>query len=185
MLDVGDLAFQSNHLEVVGVWAWKIENDFIGVGDIANTAAAAIKAALNSTLATSALPSDTSQIANQIVSAITSNIGGLLLTALNFLEANVPVLNIASDDAMGSAMYIGLGVRGTLASAINFVTANAALPNPLLKLDGFPVLGNIKVPPDIGPSKIFALGTTGNLVDNSTNPGVAGQHTTTYTFNAA
>jgi hypothetical protein len=180
LLDVSDLAWTTNHLMVVGVWSWKIENDQVGVGSIADLAANAIKSALNSTLAMKSLPSDASQIATSIVGSLTSNIGGTLLGALNFLEANIPVLNILSDDSMGSSMWIGLGVRGTLATTINFVTANAGLPNPLLVLDGFPILGNVKTPPDIGNSKIFALGTSsGDLVDSSTNPGVSGTHTST------
>lgn len=182
LLDTIDLFYTTNHLTVAGVWAWKIENDFIGVGSIATLAADAIKAGLNETLAVGSLPSDSSQIASTVVSALTANIGGALVGALNFLEANIPVLNILSDDSMGSAMYIGLGVRGDLAAVIDYATAQAALPNPLLVIDNFPLIGNVKTPPDIGPSKVFSLGNPGALVDGSTNPGVSGHHTTTYSF---
>jgi hypothetical protein len=173
MPDLADLA-QGAALEIVGVWAWKVEDDGIlaaNVNNIANAIAPAIVSALNSTLALATVPSD----ANQIVSAILAAIGNLgffnlFATVFTGLMNN---LNILSDDVTGSAMYVGVGASGTLGSIINSLEAN------------FPAIAipSLIVPPDIGGGRIFSLSSAPrNFSNNFTNPGVDGQHTYNYTF---
>lgn len=172
--DLGDL-LQGAPIEIVGVWAWKVEDDgATGLADVAQASAAAIVAALNQTVGIAAVPNDANQIVNAILAAI-GNLGFFQLFATAF-NAAINNLNIFSDDAMGSAMYIGVGSSGALGSIIDgvggFVDFPAvAIPSPII------------VPPDIGGGAIFSLGTgTKQFTNNFTNPGVDGQHETTYTF---
>lgn len=167
--------------EIAGVWAWKVEDDgplSANITAIADAVAAAMVTALNSTVGTASVPTD----ANQLVTSITDAI--LNMGFLNLLEVGIVAamanLNIAVDDVMGSAMYIGIGSSGTLGSAIDTAFANVNIPP--IALDNIPILGNITVPPDIGGGKIFSLRSAKTFTNNFTNPGVDGQHTTTYTF---
>jgi hypothetical protein len=170
MPDVLDLA-QGAHIELAGVWAWKMEADLLGVGGLATAAATAIQNALNQTIATGTLPSDAGQIVNWLLGAI-SSVGGFFSTLGGFLASVVP---FAGDDAVGSAMYIGIGASGTLADIINSSASGASFPSLAI-----PVL---KVPPDIGGGAIFSLGSgTKTFSNNYTNGGVDGQHTTSYSF---
>ena len=175
MPDLLDLA-QGAPLEIAGVWAWKVEDDGIlaaNVNNIADAMVPAIKAALNQTLAVSAVPNNANQIVSAIVAAI-GNLGffNLFATVFTGLLNN---LNIASDDVVGSAMYVGVGSSGSLAGIIDGVLGGVAFPSV--------VIPTLVVPPDIGGGKIFSLGTgTKSFTDASTNGGVDGQHTTTYTF---
>jgi hypothetical protein len=170
MPDVLDLA-QGAHLEIAGVWAWKMEADLLGVGGLATTAANAIKSALNSTLANGSTPSDPNLIVNTILDAI-GGIGGFFSALGGLLASVVP---FAGDDAVGSAMYVGIGASGTLADIINSTASGASFPSLALPL--------VKVPPDIGGGSIFSLGSgTKTFSNNFTNGGVDGRHTTSYTF---
>jgi len=173
--DLADLA-QGAPIEIAGVWAWKVEDDGIlaaNVNDIAAAIVPAIVAALNQTVAIASVPQDSNQIVNAIIGAI-GNLGffNLFSTVFTGLLNN---LNISSDDVVGSAMYVGIGSSGTLASIIDGVTGSVAFPSVAIP--------TLVVPPDIGGGAIFSLGTgTKTFTDASTNPGVQGQHTTTYTF---
>jgi hypothetical protein len=175
MPDLLDLA-QGAKLEIVGVWAWKVEDDGIlaaSVNDIADAIAPAITSALNQTLAKTSLPSD----ANQIVSAILSAIGNLGFFQLfgTVFTGLMNNLNISSDDVVGSAMYVGVGASGTLSSIIS--TAASGISFPAIAIP------SLTVPPDIGGGAIFSLGSGAKTFSNSyTNAGVDGQHTTTYSF---
>jgi hypothetical protein len=168
LLDVADLLNTNNHLEIAGVWSWAMESDLFGVSGLATTAGDAIKTALNSTLAAGSLPSDPSQIVSSILGVLGSN----LFPALGGLIGSV--IPFAGDDAIGSQIYIGLGVTGTLKTVIDAATAGATFPSLAI-----PVLS---VPPDIDGGAIFSLGnqTLSNQV--MTNGGVQGQHTYTYTL---
>lgn len=173
MPDIADL-LQGAALEIVGVWAWKVEDDGIlaaNVNNIANAIAPAIVSALNSTLALATVPND----ANQIVSAILTAIGNLgffnlFATVFTGLMNN---LNILSDDVTGSAMYVGVGGSGTVGAAVNAFEANF----PAIQIP------SLIVPPDIGGGRIFSLSSAPrNFSNNFTNAGVDGQHTYNYTF---
>jgi hypothetical protein len=163
LLDVSDLAWTSNHLAVAGVWTWAYEGDTdpIGPGGMANTIAAAVKAALNSTLALGSLPSDTNQIVNTILGVIGAN---LFPTIGSFFSNLVPW----GDDAMGSRMYIGLGVRGSLKSIIDATAASATFPSVAI-----PALTS---PPDIDGGAIYSLGNKAFNGQVMTNGSVQGQH---------
>ena len=172
MPDVADL-LQGAHLEIAGVWAWKVEDDGIlaaNVNDIALAIVPAIVAALNQTIAIASVPSDTSQIVNAVLAAI-GNLGffQLFSTVFTGLLNN---LNISSDDVVGSSMYVGIGSSGTLASIIEPVVGSIAFPTVAIP--------TLIVPPDIGGGKIFSLSYAHNFTDSTTNGGVDGQHTTTY-----
>lgn len=174
MPDVLDLVAGAP-LEVVGVWAWKVEDDGIlaaNVNNMANAIAQALTPVLNQTIAAAALPSDPNQIVNTILSAI-GNLGFFNLVATG-LTAILNNLNIASDDVVGSAMYVGVGASGTLAGIIDGATSGVAFPAIAIPA--------VRVPPDIGGGAIFSLSTTRNFSNNFTNGSVDGRHRTTYTF---
>lgn len=174
MPDVADL-LQGAHLEIAGVWAWKVEDDGIlaaNVNNIADAIVPAIVAALNQTVAIASVPSDTSQIVNAVVAAI-GNLGFFNLFSAVFTGL-LNNLNISSDDVVGSAMYVGIGSSGTLASIIEPVVGSVAFPTVAIP--------TLIVPPDIGGGKIFSLAYAHNFSDSTTNGGVDGQHTTTYTI---
>jgi hypothetical protein len=163
LLDVADLAFTSNHLEVAGVWSWALEGDTdpIGPGGMADTVADGLKAALNSTLAVGSLPSDPSDIVNSVLGVIGSH---LFPTIGSFLSSVVPW----GDDGMGSRMYIGLGARGTLKSIIDSSTASVSFPSIAIPV--------VKIPPDIDGGAIFSLGSRSFTGQVMTNGSVQGRH---------
>lgn len=175
MPDVLDLA-QGAPIEVVGVWAWKVEDDGIlaaSVNNFANSLGTAITDALNSTLANTASPGDPNLIVNTIITALTGsgNFFGQFATVLtNLMNA----FNISSDDVVGSGMYIGVGSSGTLAGIIDGVAGGVAFPAVAIPV--------VKVPPDIGGGSVFSLNGTKNFSNNWTNGSVDGRHTTSYTF---
>ncbi|MCC6226516.1 MAG: hypothetical protein IT195_08925 [Microthrixaceae bacterium] len=163
LLDIVDLAWTTNKLTVAGVWSWAYEGDVdpIGPAGMATTIANAIKAALNATLAVGTLPNDPNQIVNMIIGVITSN---LFPTIGSFFAGLVPW----GDDAMGSRMYIGLGVRGTLKSIIDGTVGAVTFPSVAI-----PVVSS---PPDINGGAIFSLGNQSFNNQAMTNGGVQGQH---------
>lgn len=174
MPDVLDLVAGAP-LEVVGVWAWKVEDDGIlaaNVNNMANAIAQALTPVLNQTIAMAALPSDANQIVNTVLSTI-GNLGffNLVATGLTALMNN---LNIASDDVVGSGIYVGIGSSGTLAEIIDGATNGVAFPAIAIP--------SVRVPPDIGGGSIFSLNTARNFSNNWTNGSVDGRHRTTYSF---
>jgi hypothetical protein len=173
MPDVSDL-LQGAKLEIVGVWAWKLEDDGIlaaNVNNVANAASAAIVSALNATVAQASVPSDPNQIVDAVLGAI-GNLGffNLFTTAITGILNN---LNVLTDDVVGSAMYVGIGSSGTLADIIDGVTGSVAFPAIAIP--------TLRVPPDIGGGAIFSLGKgTKTFSNDFTNDGVDGRHTTSY-----
>ncbi len=167
LLDVGDLASSSNHLTVAGVWAWAYEGDTdpVGPGGMATTIANAVQAALNATLAAGTLPNDPNQIVSMILGVIGSN---LFPTIGSFFAGLVPW----GDDPIGSRMYIGLGVRGTLKGIIDTAVAGATFPSVAI-----PVVSS---PPDINGGQIFSIGNRSFTDQAMTNGGVQGQHNYDY-----
>lgn len=162
-------------LEIVGVWAWKVEDDGVIAASANNLAQAigdALVPVLNSTVAAGSLPSDPNAIVSTVIDAI-MNIGffNLVSTGLTGIMNN---LNLSSDDVLGSAMYIGVGSSGGLADIINATAGQIAFPAIAIPV--------VRVPPDIGGGAIFAATGSRTFVDGSTNGGVDGQHTTTYVF---
>lgn len=163
LLDVSDLLWTSNHLTVAGVWSWAFEGDVdpIGPAGMASTIAAAIQTALNATLAKGTLPSDPNQIVNMIIGVITNN---LFPVIGSFFSSLVPW----GDDAMGSRMYVGLGVRGTLKSIIDGTVGSVTFPSVAIPV--------VTSPPDINGGAIFSLGNKSFTNQAMTNGGVQGQH---------
>jgi hypothetical protein len=168
LLDVADLLNSNNHLEIAGVWAWAMEADTLGVSGLATTAGDAIKTALNSTLAAGSLPSDPNAIVNSILGVLGGNFFSLLGSGL------ASIIPFLGDDAIGSRMYIGLGVTGTLQGIIDATVGTASFPSLAI-----PVVSD---PPDIDGGAIFSLGNKTFANQVMTNGGVQGQHTYTYTL---
>jgi len=170
MVDLLDLAMGAK-LEVVGVWTWAMEEDFIGVNSAANTVADAVKAALNSTVAATSLPSDANQIVSTLLSAV--GIGG----AFTILGTTLLRITGLQDDAVGSRMYIGLGVRGDLGNIIDSTVGT--VPFPTLAIPA------ITIPPDIEGGQIFRLGSPASLsITNQlmNQPSVDGDYTMSFGF---
>lgn len=157
-LDVVDLASSSNKLEVVGVYSWASEEDFVGNGLAADSVANILEDALNSTLAAGTLPNDV----NDILAMILDHIGD----ALGLLVQNIPLLGLG-DDVLGGALYLGIGAKGGLADIINDATASTppiTLAIPLVEL-----------PPDIVGGGFFTFKNSTNFTQSFS--GAGGQHT--------
>lgn len=153
-LDVIDLFDTNNKLEVVGVYSWASEEDLVGNGVAADAVANILEDALNDTLATSSLPSD----ASIIVDLILDNILG----ALGLLAQNIPLFGLG-DDVLGGGLYIGIGAKGGLASAIDGVLASTP-----------PITFNIPLldlPPDIVGGGFFTLGGTSTFTQTYSGAG--------------
>ncbi|NLA37395.1 MAG: hypothetical protein GX868_17155 [Actinobacteria bacterium] len=162
-------------LEVVGYWAWKVEDDGIlaaNANAMANTIASVLNNALNTYVAAGQLPSDPNAIVQMVLDSIFQQ--GFLSLIGTGLGALLNNLNILSDDVLGSAMYIGVGSSGSLAGIINGVASGIQFPSVAIP--------TLEVPPDIGGGAIFSTEGARTFVDGSTNVGVDGKHTTTYTF---
>ena len=164
-LDILDLANSDNALEVVGVYSWAAEEDFVGLGVAANATADVLRDAHNQTLAAGDLPSD----AGMIFDLILDNILG----ALGLLAQNIPLLGLG-DDVLGGGLFIGIGAKGTLGDIIEESIGSAP-----------PITFNIPLvdlPPDIQGGGFFA--TTGSVgagknFTTSYN-GAGGRHTYNY-----
>ena len=157
-LDVVDLASSSNKLEVVGVYSWASDEDFVGNGLAADSVANILEDALNSTLAAGTLPNDV----NDILAMILDHIGD----ALGVLVQNIPLLGLG-DDVLGGALYLGIGAKGGLADIINDATASTppiTLAIPLVEL-----------PPDIVGGGFFTFKNSTNFTQSFS--GAGGQHT--------
>ena len=157
-LDVVDLASSSNKLEVVGVYSWASDEDFVGNGLAADSVANILEDALNSTLAAGTLPNDV----NDILAMILDHIGD----ALGVLVQNIPLLGLG-DDVLGGALYLGIGAKGGLADIINGATASTppiTLAIPLVEL-----------PPDIVGGGFFTFKNSTNFTQSFS--GAGGQHT--------
>lgn len=163
-LDVLDLASSSNKLEVVGVYSWASEEDFIGNGVAADGVANILANALEDTLAAGTLPNDV----NDILAMILDHVGD----ALGILVQNIPVFGLG-DDVLGGALYLGIGAKGGLADIINGATANTppiTLAIPLVDL-----------PPDIVGGGFFTFKNSTNFTQSFS--GAGGQHT--YNFSVS
>jgi len=158
-LDVLDLTDANNHLEILGSYAWALEEDTVGVGAAADSVAGVLKDALNATIATGTLPSDLSSL----LSIITSNLG----SAIVILAQNIPLLGLG-DDIMGGGMYVGLGVKGSLADIINSSIASTPFPNISIPL--------VSLPPDITHGGFYTTGAVKDFNGQSWSC-CGGQHT--------
>jgi hypothetical protein len=161
-LDILDLANTNNKLEVVGVYSWAAEEDFVGIGVAANDVADILRQVLNDTLASETLPSD----AGFILDLIIDNLGD----AFTLLLQNIPLLGLG-DDTLGAGMYVGIGAKGTLADIIDSAIGETPFPS-------FPV-PVLSLPPDIEGGAFF---TTDGPPRNFTQgySGAGGQHTYNY-----
>lgn len=164
-LDLFDLANPENKLEVVGVYSWASEEDFVGNGVAADATASVLRDALNATLAKGALPSDASMILDLILDNIFS--------ALGLLAQNIPLFGLG-DDVLGGGLFIGVGATGTLGDIINTAIANVP-----------PITFNIPIvdlPPDIQGGGFFvttgAVGSGKNFTQSYSGSG--GRHTYNY-----
>lgn len=155
MVDVLDLAFGAK-LEIAGMWTWAMEEDWIGVNGAATTVAGLMLTALD-VVESATLPSDTSQIVSMLLGSL--GFGGVL----SILGTTLLGVTGLQDDAVGSRLYIGLGVTGTLGATID-ATANS-VTFPALAL---PV---ISIPPDIEGGRLFRLGALPSWTDNFNQPG--------------
>ena len=151
MVDLADLAFGAK-LEIAGVWSWQMEEDTVGVNSAATTALNLVITALNSTVAASALPNDANQIVSTLLSAV--GFGG----AFSLLGTTLLGVTGLQDDAVGSRMYLGLGVTGALGSIIDATAGATTFPALAIPV--------INIPPDIEGGRLFRLGALPSFTDN-------------------
>jgi hypothetical protein len=164
-LDVIDLANPENALEVVGVYSWASEEDFVGNGAAADATATVLRDALNATLAQGSLPSDLSQILDLVLSNI--------FDALIIVAQNIPLFGLG-DDVLGGGLFVGIGATGTLGSIVE--TAIGQAPAPTFNI---PI---VDLPPDIQGGGFFAtVGAVGYTKDfTQSYSGAGGRHTYNY-----
>jgi len=166
MVDLIDLAFGAK-LEIAGVWSWQMESDQFGVQSAANSVLNLVLAALNTTVAAGTLPSDTNTIVSTLLGSL--GFGG----AFSLLGTTLLGVTGLQDDAVGSRMYLGLGVTGTLGGVID-ATAGGT-PFPALAI---PV---VNIPPDISGGRLFRWGALASFTDNfDAPPAVDGIYNTNY-----
>lgn len=168
-LDVLDALNPANKMDIVGTYTWAAEEDtFDSLTGGAQSVADAFKTALNSTLAAGTLPSgDTNALLNLVFSALFGNFN----TPFKLILANIPCLGLC-DDVLGGAVYVGLGVTGTLASAIDGALGSFPVPSFSIPL--------VSVPPPVQGGGFYTMGAAKTFTQTFT--GAGGQHT--YTFQA-
>ena len=132
--DLIDLTNPANKVEVVGVWSWAMEEDWIGT-PLPGTLATTLKNALNSTLAVGTLPGDINDLAQLIVDNLGNAIavGGAALA-----DALTDFLFGIGDDTIGSRFFVFVGARDTLATIINAATPNTTPISANLSALGIP-----------------------------------------------
>ncbi len=170
-LDVLDALNSNNKMDVVGVYTWAMESDFVSFDYAADDVADLFEDALNATLAAGTLPNDEQALVDMVIDLLFNNVGN----AFTLLLANVPLFGLG-DDVLGGAVYLGLGATGALGNAINAVLGGVSIPNVSL-------LGDNKVPPDIQGGAMFTM--TGPKSFNQTFTGADGQHTYNFLTGAA
>jgi len=170
-LDLLDALNPSNKLTVFGTYTWAMEEDFVAVGGSAQSVANIFQDALNSTLASSSLPSDSNALVNMIINLLFNNLG----SAVNLLLANIPLLGLG-DDLLGGAFYVGIGATGVLGQAIDAALASASIPTLNL-------LGDNMIPPKIVGGGLYTL--TGAKNFTQVFNGADGQHTYSFTAGPA
>lgn len=153
-------------LQIAGIWSWAMDADLFAANS-AGTVANILKSALNSTVAGTALPTnpDGSVNAGGIVSSILGAIG--VGGAFSLLGSTLAGVTGLSDDAVGSRMYIGIGINpgdSLLSGIIDSTVGAAAFPSLAIPV--------VSIPPDIQGGRIFRLGgPTSSWVDNFDQPG--------------
>jgi hypothetical protein len=164
-LDVVTALNPANKLEVVGTYTWAAESDVINsLAPGADAVADIFKNALNSTLASSTLPEgDPDGLITNILDLLFNNAG----SAFKLILSNIPCLGLC-DDVLGGAVYIGIGVNGTLGSVVDAALTDAFIPSMELA-------GDNSVPPNIVGGGIYTL--TGARTFTQTFSGADGRHT--------
>ena len=164
-LDVADLLNTNNHLEVMVVYTWVMEEDAVAVNTAANDVKDFLVDGLNATLATGSIPSDL----NFLLDLILDNLGD----AVTLLLSNIPLLGLG-DDVGGGAMNVGIAAKGSLAGIIDASIGTATIP-------AFPIAA-LDLPPDIQHVNIFSMGGTKTFTGQAFNQYGDGVHT--YNFQA-
>lgn len=123
-----------NKVEVVGVWSWAMEEDWVGTA-LPGSLASIIKSTLNSTLAVGSLPGDLNDLAQLIV----NNLGSaILLGGASLADALTDFFLGIGDDTIGSRFFVFVGASGTLASIINAATPSTTPISASLTALGIP-----------------------------------------------
>ena len=162
-IDILDALQPGASLEIFGVYTWSAEEDNInslstGAGGIATI----IKDALNRTVAPASIPSSAQALVDLVLDVVLDNITAVLKTVVS----NIPCLGLC-DDVLGGAVYLGIGVGGTLGDLVNQVIGSVTFPNVAIPI--------IDVPPDINGGGLFTL--TGGKTFTQSFSGADGQHT--------
>ncbi len=167
-LDVLDALNPANKMDIVGTYTWAMESDSISYDGAADDVAAIFQDALNATLASSVLPTDEQALVDLIIDLLFDNVGN----AFSVLLANIPLFGLG-DDALGGAVYVGIGATGVLGNAVNAVLGSVSIPATSL-------LGDNSIPPDIQGGGLYTMTGAKNFTQVFT--GAGGQHT--YDFKA-
>ncbi|HKY13560.1 MAG TPA: PKD domain-containing protein [Microthrixaceae bacterium] len=143
LYDVLDLINPSNHLELVGVWTWAMDQDDVSVTGVANDLLPILKGALDATVAAAVMPTD----ANFLVDIVFDDVWNALSLVAGALFGSIPGI---PDDPIGSRVYVGIGAGGTLSQIMDAATSGVNIPELAIPI--------VTVPPDIDGGRIFSLG---------------------------
>jgi hypothetical protein len=139
--DVTDLLNVNNKLQVMGVWTWAMEEDWIG-NPIPGLLVDTLVSVLNQTLAAAAVPNDPNFLAQIIVDNLGDAIAMGGSSLLNLLSG---FLFGIGDDLLSSRIYTYVGAGGSLAGLINAASVNLAGFNADLASAGIPSVDGITV----------------------------------------
>jgi hypothetical protein len=154
---------QGKKISVFGSFAWLLEADTVGLATAANDTASILANAMGTTLGTATIPD-----INTLGSIVFDAIG----PAITLLASNIPLFGLG-DDVLGGGLYIGIGVKGTLAGIVN-----AAIGTTALSFD-IPV---VDVPPNIDHGGFYTMAGAKDFTGQSFSGG-GGTHT--YDFRAS
>lgn len=186
-VDVLDLV--NNKLEIVGTYTWAAEQDDTTLQAGAQLVADLLEGALNTTIANTNLAAgvDANALAQDILDLLVTTLfdwdgisGAFSLAWKALTSSSFSFLGDTSDDALGGGLFIGIGARGTLASALDGLIGN----NPALPPVEIPLLA---VPPSIQAYGLYTMngktefnktftGPKPKNIFDITTPNVDGKH---------
>lgn len=139
--DILDLLNPANTVEVVGVWSWAMEEDWVG-NPLPGTLATTIQSVLNATLAQGTIPGDVNDLAQVIIDDLGNAIalGGSAL--LNLLTS---FLFGIGDDLLSSRMYVFVGSTGTLAGLLDAASVDLTGFNLDVQSAGIPNIAGVTI----------------------------------------
>lgn len=136
-----DFTNPENKLEVLGVWTWGMEEDWVGT-PLPGVIAPVIERMLNETIALAQPPEEPEDTVQDIIDRFTEAIE---LGGSSLADAITDALAGIGDDLLGSRLYLFVGSSGGLASAIDLASFTYDELNLELESFGIPDIAEVFV----------------------------------------